>query len=49
MLTYAEMMRRYADVAGLTPRIIVKVPLLTPRLSSLWVGLLPGGLGRPRG
>ena len=27
VLTYAEMMRRYAEVAGLTPRIIVKVPV----------------------
>ncbi len=40
VLTYAQMMRRYAKVAGLTPRIIVQVPLLTPRLSSLWVGLM---------
>jgi uncharacterized protein YbjT (DUF2867 family) len=50
VLTYAEMMRRYAEVAGLTPRIIVKVPLLTPRLSSLWVGLVtpvPASLARP--
>src|SRR5207244_5384655 len=44
------MMRRYADVAGLTPRAIVKVPILTPRLSSLWVGLVtpvPASLARP--
>ena len=50
VLTYAEMMRRYAEVAGLTPRIIVKVPVLTPRLSSLWVGLVtpvPASLARP--
>src|SRR5579863_2712579 len=50
VLTYAEMMRRYAEVAGLTPRLIVQVPLLTPRLSSLWVGLVtpvPAGLARP--
>ncbi len=50
VLTYAEMMRRYAEVAGLTPRIIVPVPLLTPRLSSLWVGLVtpvPSGLAMP--
>ena len=49
VLTYAEMMRRYAEVAGLTPRVIVKVPLLTPRLSSLCRGLLDrlaGGAGR---
>jgi uncharacterized protein YbjT (DUF2867 family) len=50
VLTYAEMMRRYSDVAGLRPRILVRVPLLTPRLSSLWVGLVtpvPSGLARP--
>ena len=50
VLTYVEMMRRYADVAGLTPRVIVKVPVLTPRLSSLWVGLVtpvPASLARP--
>src|ERR1700749_2459502 len=50
VVTYAEMMRRYAEVAGLTPRIIVQVPLLTPRLSSLWVGLVtpvPADLAMP--
>jgi len=50
VLTYVEMMQSYAKVAGLTPRIVVKVPLLTPRLSSLWVGLVtpvPAGLARP--
>ena len=46
------MMRRYAKVAGLTPRMIVPVPvpLLTPRLSSLWVGLVtpvPASLAMP--
>ena len=50
VVSYAEMMRRYAEVAGLTPRIIVQVPLLTPRLSSLWVGLVtpvPASLAMP--
>jgi uncharacterized protein YbjT (DUF2867 family) len=50
VLTYAEMMRRYAEVAGLTPRIIIPVPVLTPRLSSLWVGLVtpvPASLAMP--
>ena len=50
ILTYAGMMRRYAAVAGLGPRVLVPVPLLTPRLSSLWVGLVtpvPGGLAMP--
>jgi uncharacterized protein YbjT (DUF2867 family) len=50
VLTYAEMMRQYASVAGLRPRILLPVPVLTPRLSSLWVGLVtpvPSGLARP--
>jgi uncharacterized protein YbjT (DUF2867 family) len=50
VLTYAEMMRRYSRVAGLRSRVLVRVPLLTPRLSSLWVGLVtpvPAGLARP--
>jgi uncharacterized protein YbjT (DUF2867 family) len=50
VLTYEEMMATYAEVAGLRRRRIVRVPLLTPRLSSLWVGLvtpLPAGLARP--
>jgi uncharacterized protein YbjT (DUF2867 family) len=50
VLTYREMMHTYASVAGLRRRIIVPVPVLTPRLSSLWVGLvtpLPTGLARP--
>ncbi len=50
VLTYREMMRRYARAAGLRRRLVVPVPLLTPRLSSLWVGLvtpLPTGVARP--
>jgi uncharacterized protein YbjT (DUF2867 family) len=50
VLTYAEMMRRYSQVAGLRPRVVVPVPLLTLRLPSLWVGLVtpvPAGLARP--
>jgi uncharacterized protein YbjT (DUF2867 family) len=50
VLTYAEMMRRYAAVAELRPRIIAQVPVLTPWLSSLWVGLVtpvPVGLAMP--
>ncbi|WP_282689761.1 MULTISPECIES: SDR family oxidoreductase [unclassified Streptomyces] len=50
VLTYQEMMRRYAAVAGLRRRIIVPVPVLTPRLSSHWVGLVtpvPAALARP--
>ncbi|MFT2015761.1 SDR family oxidoreductase [Streptomyces sp. 796.1] len=40
VLTYAAMMHRYARVAGLPRRLILPVPLLTPRLSSYWVGLV---------
>lgn len=50
VLTYAEMMQRYAAIAGLRRRIIIRVPVLSPRLSSLWVGLvtpLPTGIARP--
>ncbi|MEE1758556.1 SDR family oxidoreductase [Streptomyces sp. SP18BB07] len=50
VVTYEQMMRRYAAVAELPKRVIVPVPPLTPRLSSLWVGLVtpvPGGLARP--
>ncbi|MBA9005699.1 SDR family oxidoreductase [Thermomonospora cellulosilytica] len=50
VLTYEAMMRRYAAVAGLRRRLIVPVPVLSPWLSSLWVGALtpvPGGLARP--
>jgi hypothetical protein len=34
------MMQTYARVAGLTKRIIIPIPVLTPRLSSGWVGLV---------
>ncbi|WP_165984222.1 SDR family oxidoreductase [Streptomyces sp. YIM 98790] len=50
VLTYQDMMRRYAAVAGLPPRLIVPVGVLSPRLSSLWIGIvtpLPGPLARP--
>lgn len=50
VLTYRDMMRRYARAAGLRRRLVVPVWLLTPRLSSLWIGLvtpLPTGVARP--
>lgn len=37
--TYGELMREYAAQRGLR-RIMVPVPVLTPRLSSLWLGLV---------
>jgi uncharacterized protein YbjT (DUF2867 family) len=50
VLTFADMMRRYARVAGLSRRIVMPVRPLTPRLSAYWVGLVtpvPGRLARP--
>jgi uncharacterized protein YbjT (DUF2867 family) len=50
VLTYEQMMQRYAEVAGLRRRLIVPVPLLTPRLSSLWVNIVtpvPSRIARP--
>ena len=40
VFTYAEMMQQYASAAGLRKRIIIPVPVLTPKLSSGWVGLV---------
>lgn len=50
VVTYELMMRRYAEVARLPRRLILGVPMLTPRLSSLWIGLVtpvPPSLARP--
>ncbi|MFD4953331.1 SDR family oxidoreductase [Streptomyces sp. NPDC058451] len=50
VLTYRDMMLRYAAVAGLPRRVIVPVPVLTPRLSSHWIGLVtpvPAAIARP--
>lgn len=40
VLTYRDMMRRYARVAGLTRRIVLPVPVLSPWLSAQWVNLV---------
>jgi len=40
VFTYKEMMMQYAAAAGLRKRIIIPIPVLTPRLSSGWVGLV---------
>jgi uncharacterized protein YbjT (DUF2867 family) len=50
VVTYEEMMRRYAAIAGLRTRRIRPVAVLTPRLSSLWIGLVtpvPNSIARP--
>ncbi|MFD5782192.1 SDR family oxidoreductase [Streptomyces sp. NPDC126933] len=50
VLTYRDMMQRYAAVAGLPRRLIFPVPVLTPGLSSHWIGLVtpvPRSIARP--
>lgn len=50
VLTYEEMMHRYAAVAGLSRRIILPINVLTPELSSHWVNLVtpvPRSIARP--
>jgi uncharacterized protein YbjT (DUF2867 family) len=39
ILSYREMMERFARLEG-RPLLVIPVPLLTPRLSSYWVGLI---------
>jgi uncharacterized protein YbjT (DUF2867 family) len=49
-LSYGEMLDRMAAVLGVRPRPKVPVPLLTPWLSSLWIGLVTpvdAGVARP--
>ncbi|WP_153504386.1 tryptophan-rich sensory protein [Cumulibacter manganitolerans] len=40
VLTYREMLVRYARLTGHGRRLIVTVPVLTPRLASRWIGLV---------
>ncbi|WP_017973224.1 SDR family oxidoreductase [Actinopolyspora halophila] len=50
VLTYAEMMRRYAAVAELPRRIMFPVGVLSPRLSSHWINIVtpvPKSIGGP--
>jgi uncharacterized protein YbjT (DUF2867 family) len=50
VLTYEQMMQTYAEEAGLGRRLILPVGVLSPRLSSGWVGLvtpIPAGVARP--
>lgn len=49
-LSYEEMVQRFAAVAGLSRRVVIPVPVLSPGLSSLWVGLItpvPPTVARP--
>lgn len=50
IMSYREMMQRYARVAGLRPRVILAVPVLSPWLSSQWVNIVtpvPKALAQP--
>jgi uncharacterized protein YbjT (DUF2867 family) len=50
VLSYREMMERTARVLGRRPPLVIRVPVLTPRLSSYWVQLVTpvdAGLVRP--
>jgi len=50
VLEYGDMMRIYAEVAGLRTRRLIVLPFLTPTIASLWVGTvtpIPPGLARP--
>ena len=40
IVSYRELMTIYAEVAGLKKRLFISVPVLTPRLSSLWIHLV---------
>jgi uncharacterized protein YbjT (DUF2867 family) len=40
VLSYGEMLDRMAVAMGRRPRPMLPVPLLTPRLSALWLGLV---------
>jgi uncharacterized protein YbjT (DUF2867 family) len=39
-ISYAELFQLYARLAGLPPRKILPVPVLTPHLSALWIHLV---------
>ena len=50
VVTYSEMMQKFAQISGLRKRRIIQVPVLTPKLSSLWIGFVtpvPIALARP--
>ncbi|MCF8062137.1 MAG: SDR family oxidoreductase [Deltaproteobacteria bacterium] len=50
VLTYRRLMEIYAEEAGLPRRLVVPVPLLTPRLSSYWIHFVtpvPSSIARP--
>lgn len=50
VVSYRELMQIYAQEAGLKRRLIIPVPVFTPKLSSYWIHLvtpLPASLAQP--
>ncbi len=50
VMSYEGMMRGFAQTAGLRKRLVLPMPVLTPRLSSRWVGLItpvPRAMAKP--
>ena len=50
IITYRELMMTYAEEAGLGKRLIIPVPVFTPKLSSYWIHLvtpIPSYIARP--
>lgn len=50
IVSYRKLMEIYAEEAGLKKRLIIPVPVLTPRLSSYWIHFvtpIPSSIARP--
>ncbi len=50
VVTYRQLMNMYAEEAGLPRRLIIPVPVFTPKLSSYWIHLVtpvPAFIARP--
>jgi uncharacterized protein YbjT (DUF2867 family) len=50
MLTYRQMIHRFAEIDGLRPRPVLALPMLTPWLAAHWVGVvtaIPASIARP--
>ncbi|MBB2987489.1 tryptophan-rich sensory protein [Terracoccus luteus] len=50
VMTYRQMIKRFSQVTGRRPPVVVTIPVLTPRLASHWVGLvtpISAGLAKP--
>lgn len=50
IISYRDLMQVMANARGLRKRLILPVPVLTPRLSSLWIHLItpvPHAIARP--